>query len=415
MKRLLFSILILLLSVITGYFVLSIWMGVSLYRENTSLEDLKKAARLTPSNPDPYYRMALYHEWNIQEINPERSLHFLKKAIEYHPLEQQYWIQLAKLFFRMGQKEASEKALDKAVFVFPTGYQGRWLSGNLFLQQGAIERAIPHFTYILIHYPNQAYLVYEVLRKSLVDPDLIFEKVVPKDPASTSQFLAYLYEMGMKDSAKKVWQKKTLLGHPMSREETVRHIEYLIGAGDLREAFDLWKERIRKEGLPLGTEGELITNGGFEKDSLLGGGFDWKMSRVPGAEVSIDPAKAVEGRRSLRIAFDGKENVHFHHVSQYVALKPETDYLLKAKLKTYGLTTKSGLKVEILGVGPSFYKASESLTGDHDWKELEISFRTPARCQGGLVRFRREKTDKFDRFISGVVWIDQVSLREQRP
>jgi len=413
MKKLLPPILILIVSFVAGYSVLSIWIGVSLYRETPSREDLEKVIRLTPSNPDPYYRLALFHEWNIKNIDLKQSLHFLKKAIEHNPLEQQYWIQLAKIFFRIGEKEASGKALEKAVSVFPTGYQGRWVSGNLLLQQGAVEKAITHFSYILTHYPNQGYLVYEILRKAFNDPDFVFEKIVPRDSASTSQYLAYLYEIGDKESAQKVWQKKVLLGHRASRDETIRHIEFLIGRGDLSEAFVIWKARLGQEGLPLSAGGNLITNGGFEKDSVLGGGFDWKMSQVAGAEVSFDPSNAFEGGRSLKIAFNGKENVDFHHVSQYVALKPDTDYMLKAQVKTREVTTKSGLKLEISGVGPTFHGASEALVGDNGWKELMVTFRTPAQAQGGLVRIRREKIDKFDRFISGVVWIDNVSLKER--
>ena len=413
MKKLLLSILILILSFVAGYSVLSIWIGVSLYRENPSREDLQKTIRLTPSNPDPYYRLALFHEWNIQNIDLKQSLHFLKKAIEHNPLEQQYWIHLAKIFFRIGEKGASGKALEKAVSVFPTGYQGRWVSGNLLLQQGAVEKAIPHFSYILSHYPNQGYLVYEVLRKAFDDPDFVFEKIVPKDSTSTSQYLAYLYEIGDKESAQKVWQKKVLLGHQPRRGEAIRHIEFLIGRGDLSEAFVIWKARLGQEGLSLPAGGNLITSGGFEKDSVLGGGFDWKMSQVAGAEVSFDPSNAFEGGRSLKIAFNGKENVDFHHVSQYVALKPDAEYTLKAHMKCRAITTKSGLRIEILGIGPSYYKASESLVGDNDWREIEVVFRTPAQSRGALVRFRREKTDKFDRYISGTVWIDNVFLKER--
>jgi hypothetical protein len=82
-------------------------------------------------------------------------------------------------------------------------------------------------------------------------------------------------------------------------------------------------------------------------------------------------------------------------------------------MKTKSVTTKSGLKIEISGIGPNFYGASEPLTGDNEWKELVITFRTPSQSQGGLVRVRRQKTDKFDRFISGTVWLDSFSLREK--
>jgi hypothetical protein len=81
-------------------------------------------------------------------------------------------------------------------------------------------------------------------------------------------------------------------------------------------------------------------------------------------------------------------------------------------MKTQAVTTKSGLKIEISGVGQAFCSASESLIGDNGWKELVVPFRTPDQSQGVVVRARREKTDKFDRLISGTVWIDHIRLVE---
>ena len=150
-------------------------------------------------------------------------------------------------------------------------------------------------------------------------------------------------------------------------------------------------------------------------EKILGGCFDWKVQKVKGAEIDFDGSVATEGMRSLRIVFDGKENVNFQHVYQVVSLKPESDYLLKISMKSKNVSTKSGVKVEILGVGPRFHAASEPLLGDTEWKELVIPFRTPPKSQGGVVRVRREKTNKFDRFISGTVWIDNVRLTERTP
>jgi hypothetical protein len=82
-------------------------------------------------------------------------------------------------------------------------------------------------------------------------------------------------------------------------------------------------------------------------------------------------------------------------------------------MKTKAVTTKSGLKVEVVGVGTTFYGASESLIGDNEWKELRVAFRTPAQSQGGWVRVRRVKTEKFDRYIIGTVWIDNAQLIER--
>ena len=144
----------------------------------------------------------------------------------------------------------------------------------------------------------------------------------------------------------------------------------------------------------------------------MGGGFDWRIRNVGGAEVSFDHSVAFEGESSLKITFSGEENIDFHHVYQYVTLKPNTDYLLRAYAKTKAITTKSGPKIEVFGVGPAFRKESKSLIGDNDWNELTIAFSTPAQSQGVLIRVRRAKTDKFDRFISGTIWVDKVRIEE---
>jgi hypothetical protein len=176
--------------------------------------------------------------------------------------------------------------------------------------------------------------------------------------------------------------------------------------------MEVWKVRLLEEGLSIPTDGNVITNGGFENEKMLGGGFDWKIADVKGAKVAFDRSVAFEGNRSIKITFDGKENVDFHHVQQMVSLKPNTDYSLRAYIRTKEITTKSGPKIEVYGIGSTFHGLSESVVGDNAWKELRVTFRTTPQSQACVVRVRREKTDKFDRLISGTVWLDHVQLTE---
>jgi len=402
---------VIILALALGQQVLSLWMGTVLAQKGLSKEDLLKAIRLAPDNPEPFYKLSVYHQLNLFNIDAQESYRYLQKAIGRNPLEQEYWLSLAKALQRLEKKEESERALENAIFVFPAGYQGRWTTANLLLQQGNTEKAIPHFSYILTHYPNQRNYVYDVVNMVLSDTDFVLEQIIPRDPSAMNQYLSYLYEVKDKDSAKKVWERKSAMGVKNSRDEVLRHIDFLIAEGEWSGAFQIWKARVQEEGLAVSSDG-LITNGGFEKDQVLGGGFDWKTGTAPGTEISFDPKECFEGKRSLKISFNGKENVDFQHVTQYVALNPNTDYLLKAHVKTNGVTTKSGLKIEVVGVGSGFQGKSESLIGDTDWRELVVPFRTLADSQGGLIRIRRESTNKFDRFISGVAWIDNVRLEE---
>jgi len=413
MKRIFFPFLAVVVSLAAGYSIVCLWRGISLKPIHPSEENLLKAIRFSPPNPEPYYRLGLFYQWDIHHIDLGESARYFRKAIERDPLEQEYWLQLAKILQRMGESTVSQRALENAIRVFPTGYRGRWVSANLFLQQGDFEKALPHFAYILAHYPNQSSLVYDVLEKVVNDPDVVLERIVPKDPSSFKQYLSYLYGAGDPGAARKAWAKRLSFGYQADRGETIRYIEFLISQGEFNEAFQVWRARYQGEGLSPLSERDLITNGDFGKDEILGGGFDWKIEKASGAEVSFDPSVAFEGKRSLKIVFTGKENVDFYHVSQFVPLKSDTDYVLRANMKTQAVTTKSGPKIEVLGAGQAFHTVSETLTGDNEWRKLIVSFRTPAQLQGGLVRVRREKTEKFDRYISGTVWIDHVSLTEK--
>src|SRR4030066_623035 len=145
MKRFFLSILVVIVSLVVGYHILSTWRGIQLYQTNLSKESLLKAIRLNPSNPDPFFRLGIFYQWDFRNIDLKESLKYLRKAIERNPLEQQYYLNLAKILYRMGEKNASEQALEKAILVFPASYQGRWMSGSLLLQQGVIEKALPHF------------------------------------------------------------------------------------------------------------------------------------------------------------------------------------------------------------------------------------------------------------------------------
>ncbi len=413
MKRFFGFLLVLLVSGFLACHIVSQWRGFYPYEENLSPEGFLKAIRFDPTNPDPYYRLGIFYQWEIRNLDLHKSLHYLRKAIERNPLEQEYWLSLAKAFQRLGDSKAAEEAMEKAIRVFPTHYRGRWTAGTLFLRQGQYEKALPHFSYILAHYPNQSSMVYDIWRKVAKDHNYLLAHLVPQDPFSLSQYLSYLYEAADKDMAQKVWEARASLGYKADRVETLRYVDFLISRGDLAAAYGIYKNKLQEEGLPVPSGGNLIINGGFEKEKFLGGGFDWKIGAVPGAEIACDKAVAFEGKHSLRIVFNGKENLEFHHVYQFMALRPNCDYLLKAHIKTKGVTTKSGIKISIAGIGQDFLATSEPLTGDNEWKELAVPFRTPSQSQGGVVGIRRDKTDKFDRFIAGTVWVDNVRLMEK--
>jgi len=187
MKRLFCLLLIIIGSIFVGFHIIRLWRGMALSQKAYTRESLLEAASIEPSNPDPYQKLGVLHQYNLLQVDLNESVRYFQKAIDKNPLEQEYWLHLAKIYQRMENAAASDRALENAIFVFPTSYRGRWIAGNLLLQRGEIERALPHFSYILNHYPNQSSLVYEVWGRSIDNPDFILEKLVPHNPSAVNQ------------------------------------------------------------------------------------------------------------------------------------------------------------------------------------------------------------------------------------
>jgi len=412
MKRYLILIGVIGIASLTGVHILNLWRGVSHSRRALDQDQLLQAAQIDLDNPDPFYRLSVLHEWDLRHVDLKKSNVYLQQAIEKNPLEQDYWLRLATIFQKMDRREESDRALERALFVFPTGYRGRWIAGNLLLQRGTPERALPHFSYILAHYPDESRSVYDLWEGVTKDSNLILNKLIPKNYPSLHQYLTYLYEEREKEKAQKVWRLIEFLGYQSTWKDTIHHIEFLITQGEIKEAFQVWRTKAAAEGIPVSTNGNLINNPGFEMETTLGSGFDWTINQTSGVEVSIDHSVAFEGKSSLKIRFNDRENIDFQHVYQWIPWKPHSDYRLEVNMKTEGVTTQSGPRIEVLGTDSALYGVSESLTGDNDWKELRMSFRTPVQSQGGLLRVRRQQTKNSDRPISGTVWIDHVRLFE---
>lgn len=411
--RIILSLLTLLFCCYGVVSIVYTWKGFYPYHSPFSAAGLLTALQYEPANPDPFYRLGLLYQWDVRHFNLEKAVYYLKEAIKRNPLEQEYWLNLAKAFQKQENYSLAEKALKMAIMVSPMSYHSRWIGGNLFLQKGDYNQAIPYFSFILKNYPAQSRPVYEVWEKAGADRHFILEKLVPEDSSSLSQFLSYLYEVGDSELALQTWQKRNSLGYKPSLPENLQLVDFLITQRRFFEGFQIFQSLRRQEGLATSNK-NLITNGGFEEEKFLGRGFDWHFDQGPSFIISFDQSVFYAGRKSLKITFLGKDNVQFHHVFQYVPLKPNQDYFLRAFLKTEAITTQSGIKVEVTGINSSFYKQSVALTGNNDWQELTISFRTPPDLQGGLIRLRRDQTEKFDRFISGNVWVDNVSLEEKR-
>jgi hypothetical protein len=190
-------------------------------------------------------------------------------------------------------------------------------------------------------------------------------------------------------------------------DSLIRHHE--IGA--LMESWSALAKRFPEQIHPHVPTGNLVTNGSFEFE-ILDGGLDWRAAPVEGAVVSVDSLEAYDGVRSLRIDFDGTQNLDYWHVYQYVPVEPDTEYQFSGYMRVKGITTDSGPRFQIYDaydMGKLFLSA-ENLVGTTNWSAQHLAFKTGHDTHLLVIRVARPASHKFDNRIGGAVWIDHVSL-----
>jgi len=115
----------------------------------------------------------------------------------------------------------------------------------------------------------------------------------------------------------------------------------------------------------------------------------------------------------LMVQFSGKDNLDYRHVFQYVKVSPGHAYHLQALMKTEGITTDSGPRLEVYDAYNSHVldKMTDDLIGTSDaWTTLFLDFVTGPKTELLVVRLARLPSKKLDNLITGRVWLDDVRL-----
>ena len=162
------------------------------------------------------------------------------------------------------------------------------------------------------------------------------------------------------------------------------------------------------------TAQNLLVNGDFEEE-ILNAGFDWRIAKVEGVNVAPDRSTFHSPSRSLQISFIGKTNLAYSGVYQFVRVEPNRSYRLRGFLKTDGITTDSGLRLQVHDLYDSaqLQKLSESITGTTGgWTQVVLDFTTGGKTELVVLSVMRLPSAKLDNLIAGRVWLDDVSLSE---
>lgn len=377
--------------------------------------NVERAVRLDPDNAEYHLRLARMAQYSVENMDPELAMAQLLDAARLSPRDPQPWLELSAAQGFQGDMASSEASLRRADSLAPNLPSVQWVIGNFFLLHGNLDEAFRHFNIVLAGSRQYNQILFSTAWKATDDGAKILSELIPDKVSTEIDYLYYLLSQKQYPESEAVWKRIAASSETFPPWVTTGYIDRLINAQRPDEAALVWND-LQSKGLIKPTyqprADNLLVNGDFEED-LLKMGFDWRIRNHEGVYVGLDGTTFRSPSRSLLITFSGKENVSYRGVFEFVRVSPGRSYRLSGFLKTDGITTDSGPRLEVYDAyDPSaLYASSEGVTGSTGgWSQLILDFSTSPKTQLIVVAISRLPSKKLDNLIAGKVWVDDLSL-----
>ncbi len=410
---------VLIICEVVGFLFLVAWVAktytASELAGNPTVKNLELSVTLDPGNAEYRQRLGLLYEYNPQDVQPEKALENLRRTVELNPYDPQGWVDLGTAWTFQGKTSEAEACLRQADLLAPNIPAYQWPIANFYLLQNNVDEAFRHFKVVLAGTSGYDTIVFRTAWKASGDEDKILKELIPHRVSTEFNYLYYLLSQQRLSESQGVWKRILSGSEKFEAAQASPYIDTLIQAHLPDPAYQAWVD-LQRRGLvgssSAGPSGNLITNGDFEGE-ISNLGFDWRILRVPGAYADRDTTNYRSPGHALLVQFSGKENLNYLHVYQLVKVSPKSSYRLQAFMKTEGITTDSGPRLEVRDAYDSavLYQLTDNLIGTTDgWTPVLLDFTTGPKTTLLVVTVKRLPSQRIDNLIAGKVWLDDLRL-----
>jgi len=377
-------------------------------------QDIQTAIKWDPGNPEYYDDLAMLTHLYSSGGNPAEVVGLSEKATQLSPYNASYWADLGAAYEWAGRKNDALVAFTRARALFPNSPEINWKAANFYVRMRRTSDALAALRQVLLEDSAKERQVFVLATNATEDNQEILAEMLPQRAPVILDYLNFLIETGRMEAADQTWTMLLESKLPFELSQSFPYLDALIQHREVDHLTEAWAVlciRFPQEVCARESKPNLITNGDFAFP-LLNGGLDWRVLSVEGVAVSEDPSVGVSGSKSLRIDFNGMQNLDYTHVLQYVPVTSNTAYTFSAYMRTQGITTYSGPRFEVLDAyDPSkLFLSTENVTGTSDWAAHQIEFRTSTDTHMLIVKVARPISHKFDNRLAGTVWIARVTL-----
>jgi hypothetical protein len=384
------------------------------YFRKESPASIQAAIKWDGDNPQYYDAMGTLTHFYGNTKDLDASVVFYENATRLSPYDAHFWSDLGAAYDWAGRTNDAMSAFERAILLFPNSPEINWRFANFAFRTHRVPEGLRALRIVLAGDTPSHHDVFLLAIRATDDNGAILKEMLPLEASTFFDYLGFQNEKGNLAAAEQVWLRLLQSNLPFALPQAFPYLDALIQHREVNRLATAWStltERFPDQIKPRTNAPNLITNGGFEFD-ILNGGLDWRVIPTEGVVVSVDSQDSVEGSRALRIEFNGKRNLDYEHVLQYVLVQPNTRYKFSGSLRANGITTDSGVRFQISDAfdARKLFLSTVNVVGTIGWTQQQLAFETRVDTHLLIVRIARPPSIKFDNQIAGTVWIDRVSL-----
>jgi len=364
---------------------------------------------ISPSDPKTSWLAALTRNQGFDQDSARVLSDELLFSLRLAPNDFKWWVERGRALEKARRFEEAEAHLKKAVSLAPSYSAPRWHIGNFYLRSGQREKSIEHFAIAAQGDAQYREEVFAIIDDFFERPAEHFARIVGKDPDMLVTLSRYHAARGNFGDSLSAWNR--LSASDKKRLEVFGLViaqamydkrAYLAAANVLR---DLGKEDVRAG---------QVADGGFEENfrNHRDVFFGWKVSSRDRVDARTDGRTVKEGKRSLRLSYDGTLQEFVGNALQIVAVRSDRRYRLRFWARGEGIRSAGPPRVDLIDLSDSRpLVSSNPMKGTFDWVEQSLEFSVPKGVEGVLLAINREGCGP-ECPIYGVLWLDGFKLEE---
>ena len=409
---------------------------------------LHRALAIDPQNAEIEHRLGMVLFYSDAAGNRMSGLDHLRRATRLDSSEALYWTDLAAACEASRDASCASDAVARALAASPMTPRLYWSAANYDLRAGRESDAFANFRRLLDLDPVYAGAVFQTCLRLFGTSTGIEQEILAanKNPHVMMAFINLASSLGDEDAAYAEWMRlksadytdyaergeakpgdEAAEGRPaaLSLPEVAPYLDRLIGSGREHDAVSVWTDlqrlgvvsdsSVRGEAGLSAPSDELVFNGGFERNPL-NSGFDWRSNPQPFVSIALSNA-AHSGSHSVRLEFTGDRNQEYEPMFEVVPVRPGHSYTLSAFVRGQAITSDTGPQLRVRDLAcsstPCLDVSTPGVTSTTPWHAVTLSFNAGADTRFVRVSIWRPRSRGYPSEISGVLWVDDVSIVEQ--